>query len=188
MVARIFLLVLGAAHGLQLPGAMSPQVLGAARIPSPRMGLFDMVSGNLKQTARNLQQISDQRLARASQILIPCGTPMTAEEAIAQLEGWKAEIADDRYKFAECARANSLCKTTAEKGGLLLPIFRGQLAPQLEDVVFNEPIGKCYGPIATKRGLYLIYLHWVGEPKEGDGREKLIPRVIEKDESPARDI
>lgn len=76
-------------------------------------------------------------------------------QAIAQLEGWKAEIGDDRYKFAECARENSLCADTADKGGLLLPIFRGQLAPQLEDVIFNEPIGKCYGPIATKQAAAL---------------------------------
>lgn len=181
MLSRVLLLVLGVAHGLQLPAAVRPQgrAAAAARAAVPQLGLFDMVTGNLKQTARNLQQIADQRLARASIILIPCGTPITAAEAIAQLEGWKAEIGDDRYKFAECARANSLCKDTADKGGLLLPIFRGQLAPQLEDVIFNEEIGKCYGPIATKQGLHLIYLHWVGEPKDGDGREKLIPKVSE---------
>ena len=84
---------------------------------------------------------------------------------------WKEEIGDDEEKFAECARKNSECVTTAPRGGEIgfVTISR-QLPPQIDDVVFRqqkkgEEQPGVYGHIATPYGLHLIYLHSCGEPK-----------------------
>jgi len=45
------------------------------------MGLFE-----------NLKQMTDQRVAKVSHIMLKSGTPMPIEEALAKVESWKQEI------------------------------------------------------------------------------------------------
>jgi len=132
----------------------------AHRAPAVSLGLFDNVANAVKYMP--LQQMIDQRIARISQILMKTGGPMTAEQAFAQFDEWKAEIGDDPEKFTEVARRVS---EDDKKGEQFIATRLMQLPRQLDDVIFvRDPKPGVYGPIASKQGLHLIYLHFCGDP------------------------
>ena len=58
-------------------------------------------------------------------------------------------------EFAESAKKHSKCPSGAEGGGLG-EFNPGQMVPEFDAVVFNEEIGKVYGPIKTQFGYHLI--------------------------------
>ncbi len=64
----------------------------------------------------------------------------------------KIEGGDD---FAEVARANSTCPSSAE-GGALGEFGPGQMVKEFDDVVFSSELGKVHGPIRTQFGFHLI--------------------------------
>ena len=70
-----------------------------------------------------------------------------AEEALAKLRAG----AD----FAEVARAYS-DGPTAQTGGTLGTLHRGELAPELETAAFTTPVGEVSGIIQTNTGLNII--------------------------------
>ena len=111
-------------------------------------------------------------MATASHLLLKFGTKggkiATAKEAYALLDQWKAEAGSDEFKFAELVRAHSECDQTAAKGGALGFVFRGTLPPAICDVVFSEDPGRTYGPVATKEGVHLVYVHFCGTPRGED--------------------
>ena len=57
--------------------------------------------------------------------------------------------------FAESAKKHSKCPSGAE-GGSLGEFHPGQMVPEFDKVVFNEEIGKVYGPVKTQFGYHLI--------------------------------
>ena len=148
----------------------APAVGHGARAPSPTM------YGNLPKDSlvergrvtmnpmRNLMQMQDQRVAGVSQILLApgkCTLPLA--EAKALMVSWKEEIGDDAEKFAEKAKAESHCPT-GKDGGSLGFVVRGKCSEVFDDVIFKEEPGKVYGPVTTKAGLALLYLHSCREP------------------------
>ena len=86
-------------------------------------------------------------MARASarHILVP-----TAEKA----EELKKQIAEGA-DFAEIARANSTCPSSAQ-GGNLGEFSPGQMVREFNDVCFNEEVGVVHGPVKTQFGYHLI--------------------------------
>lgn len=40
----------------------------------------------------NMKQMTDQRVAKVGHVMLKSGTPMPIDEALAKVEGWKAEI------------------------------------------------------------------------------------------------
>ena len=113
----------------------------------------------------NLQQMSDQRVASASHIVLaPVKCTLPLEEAMDLLRTWKEEIGDDREKFAEKAKAESHCPTAAN-GGDLGFMVRQNLGQQFDDIMYNEEPGKVYGPFMSPKGLHLLMLHSCREPK-----------------------
>jgi len=152
----------GLAHGLRTP---LRQHVTAPRAPAVALGLFD----NLANVAKNLpiQQMIDQRVAAVSQILMKPGGPMTIEQAYAQFDAWKQQIGDDPDTFERVAQEHS----EDDQGGKKFFATRlKQLPPQLDDVIFvDDPQPGVYGPIASKQGLHLIYLHYCGDPTKMGG-------------------
>jgi len=128
------------------------------------MGLFDDIARATMHLP--VQQMIDQRVARVSHILMKPGGTMSITEAKAQFESWKEEIGGDEAKFAECARLNSEDEETKARGGEIGWVTRlKQLPPQLDEVVFvKDPVPGVYGPVGSKEGLHLVYLHYCGEP------------------------
>jgi peptidyl-prolyl cis-trans isomerase D len=105
---------------------------------------------------RSMSQMTDQRVARVSTIVIPFDTEKTLDEAYACFEAWKVEIGSDEEKFAEVARRESEDPASAPSGGDLGYVTRArQLPPQLDDVVFRdqkpgqEQTGVCTSPFCA---------------------------------------
>ena len=57
--------------------------------------------------------------------------------------------------FAGTARQYSQCPS-GKRGGDLGEFFRGQMVPEFDRVVFQEPLGKVHGPVKTQFGYHLI--------------------------------
>ena len=91
--------------------------------------------------ARNVKQMSDQRVGKAQHIMLKTteqgGKTGTIEEAYAKIEDWKARAGTDAGKFAEIAIAESEDEQTAKDGGDLGVILRGRLPRQLEDAIYD---------------------------------------------------
>jgi len=159
------LLMVGVACGIRLPAPSS-------RVSAPAM---QMQSWNPIQ---NLKQMADQRVAKISHCMLAAGTDMTLAQANAKMDAWKAEIGNDEAKFAEVAKRESECPTTAAAGGEVGVFPRGKMTTQLDELIFQEDVkpvefggtgGVVRGPIGTsfggKAGLSLIYVHTCWEPK-----------------------
>ena len=102
----------------------------------------------------------------------------TAEkDARAKVAGFKAELdktpaKDVPAKFAELAKANSACPSSA-KGGDLGEFTRGQMVKEFDEVAFKLPVGKVSDPVKTQFGHHLILV------------TKKTPAVEAKDGKPA---
>ena len=89
----------------------------------------------------------------------------------AQLDGVKdgAELA---VKFAELAKANSACPSSA-RGGDLGPFQHGAMVKEFDEVAFKLPEGKVSDPVKTQYGYHLLLV------------TKKFPAVEAKDGKPA---
>ena len=97
--------------------------------------------------------------------------------ALKKINDLKAQIdqapeAGRAAKFAELAKANSDCPSSA-KGGDLGPFQRGAMVPEFDKVAFSLPEGKVSDPVKTKFGYHLVLV------------TKRFPAVKAKDGKPA---
>ena len=98
---------------------------------------------------------------RASHILIThanahrAQTQRTKEDALAEIEGLKADI-DGGAEFADVARENSSCPSAAQ-GGDLGSFGRGAMVPAFEEAAFALGVGEVSGPVETDFGYHLIH-------------------------------
>eukprot|EP00967_Tisochrysis_lutea_P049380 scaffold60483_cov39-Tisochrysis_lutea.AAC.1 len=142
--------------------ASPAMLLSPSPPPTPSPPLAGL-SGFLGQIAKNMKQMTDQRVGRASHIML-----RPSASAAETLDGWKVEIADDEDKFQARARKSSQCRS-APRGGDLGFVTRGKLSPEFDEVIFEEEPGYVYGPIRTQFGYHLIYLHSCREPTSSGG-------------------
>ena len=75
------------------------------------------------------------------------------KELKAQLD--KVEAKDLPAKFAELAKANSACPSSA-KGGDLGAFTHGQMVKEFDEVAFRLPVGKVSEPVKTQFGYHLV--------------------------------
>lgn len=85
---------------------------------------------------------------------------MTDEAALAKIKELKAELdkasAEEKAaKFAELAKANSACPSSA-KGGDLGEFTHGQMVPEFDEVSFKQEVGQISEPVKTQFGYHLI--------------------------------
>ena len=153
---------------LQLAGGCALRT-GLARAPQsqPRIvmvgGYFDAIAKDpLGMLKNNLQQMSDQRVAQLSHVMLRTDaaalSQRTKGECFELLSSWKEVIGDDAERFARCARERSECASKSS-GGDLGWKSRAQMSKQFNDIAFVEEPGRVYGPIETDRGMHLLYLH-----------------------------
>ena len=67
----------------------------------------------------------------------------------------KIPAAEIQAKFAELAKANSACPSSA-KGGDLGEFSHGQMVPEFDEVAFKLPVDKVSDPVKTQFGYHLI--------------------------------
>ncbi|CAK8988368.1 Putative peptidyl-prolyl cis-trans isomerase dodo (PPIase dodo) (Rotamase dodo), partial [Durusdinium trenchii] len=79
----------------------------------------------------------------------------TAEEAIAQLREFQAQIGNDAKKFEEIAGSQSDCNSF-KHGGNLGSFGRQKMQKPFEDASFNLAVGEISGIIETDSGFHLI--------------------------------
>lgn len=80
--------------------------------------------------------------------------------AVAKIKDLKAQLdkvpeAEVAAKFAELAKANSACPSSA-KGGDLGEFTHGQMVPEFDEAAFKLPVNKVSDPIKTQFGYHLI--------------------------------
>ena len=99
------------------------------------------------------QKIIDEIVAKNA---AQAGAEQTALDKITAL---KAELSapeiDVPAKFAELAKANSECPSSA-KGGDLGEFTHGQMVPEFDKAAFELPVGQVSEPVKTKFGYHLI--------------------------------
>ena len=83
-----------------------------------------------------------------------------AKEVLAKINALKAELdktpaKDVAAKFAELAKDNSACPSSA-KGGDLGEFTHGQMVKEFDEVAFSLPVGKVSDPVKTQFGYHLI--------------------------------
>ena len=66
----------------------------------------------------------------------------------------KQQIADGA-DFADVARENSTCPSSAQ-GGDLGTFGPGMMVPEFDKVVFSSEVGKVHGPVKTQFGYHLL--------------------------------
>lgn len=71
-----------------------------------------------------------------------------------QCKDLKQQIADGT-DFADVAAEHSKCPS-GRNGGDLGTFSQGQMVPEFDTVVFNDPIGEVHGPIKTQFGYHLL--------------------------------
>ena len=97
-------------------------------------------------------------------------------DALSKITSLKAELSapgvDVPAKFAELARSNSDCPSSA-KGGDLGEFTHGQMVPEFDKAAFELPIGQVSDPVKTQFGYHLILV------------TKKTPAEAAKDDAPA---
>ena len=84
----------------------------------------------------------------------------SAAEALKKIKDLKAQLdktpaKDVAAKFAELAKDNSACPSSA-KGGDLGEFSHGQMVKEFDEVAFKLPVGKVSDPVKTQFGYHLI--------------------------------
>ncbi len=119
---------------------------------------------------------------RVSQILVrvPPGTTPGREAVLrARAEGILARLHKGE-DFGKLAKALSEDKASADKGGELAPLGRGQSDPAFEKAAFALKVGEVSGVVATRFGFHLIKLlgRTASERKPYDAIEKRVKEYV----------
>ncbi len=100
--------------------------------------------------------------------------------ALAKVKSFKAEIEkakDVPAKFAELAKANSMCPSSA-KGGDLSEFTRGQMVKEFDEVAFSLPVGKVSDPVKTQFGYHIILVTAKTPAVEAKGDKPASPEKV----------
>lgn len=105
-------------------------------------------------------------------ILLPAADEARTKALLAQLKAAK----DVKAAFIAAARKDSADQPTADQGGLLGWIEKGQSWPELENAAFSAKDKSLVGPVATEAGLHLLYVEG-HQPAKSRSYDEVKPNV-----------
>ena len=118
-----------------------------------QQALFDHVTRGVRFTDAEAKKYYDDN---ASQFQVPAGR--TASHILvptkAEADRIRAEVTPEN--FAQLAKENSTDTGSAQQGGNLGPIQKGQLVPEFEKVAFSLKDGQISQPVKTQFGWHII--------------------------------
>ena len=118
-----------------------------------QQALFDHVTRGVRFTDADAKKYYDDN---ASQFKVPAGR--TASHILvptkAEADRIRAEVTPEN--FAQLAKENSTDTGSAQQGGNLGPIQKGQLVPEFEKVAFSLKDGQISQPVKTQFGWHII--------------------------------
>ncbi|MDN3519368.1 peptidylprolyl isomerase [Aquisalimonas lutea] len=106
---------------------------------------------------QNPEHFRTPDLAEVRHILI-AGHPedlKEREQARTTAEGLIAELKADPEAFPRLAKAHSRCPS-ADNGGLLGQVSKGETVPEFEDAVLRLPVGLGEQPVKTRYGFHVV--------------------------------
>ena len=98
------------------------------------------------------------------------------QELKAQLD--KVPAAELAAKFAELAKANSACPSSA-KGGDLGEFTHGQMVKEFDEVAFKNPVNKVSDPVKTQFGYHLVMVTKKTPAVEAKGDKPAEPEKVQ---------
>lgn len=90
----------------------------------------------------------------------------------------KVPAAELAVKFAEAAKENSECPSSA-KGGDLGPFTRGAMVPEFDKAAFTLPVGKLSEPIKTQFGYHLLLVTSKTPEVKAEGDKPASPEKVQ---------
>jgi foldase protein PrsA len=118
-----------------------------------QQALFDHVTRGVRFTDAEARKYYEEN---ASQFKVPAGR--TASHILvatkAEADRIRAEVTPQN--FAQLAKENSTDTGSAQQGGNLGPIQKGQLVPEFEKVAFSLKDGEISQPVKTQFGWHII--------------------------------
>ncbi|WP_299200725.1 nitrogen fixation protein NifM [uncultured Amphritea sp.] len=88
----------------------------------------------------------------------------SADQAFARICEIRDRVFKKRSRFKEQAQKHSECPT-ALHGGKIGEVERGQLYPELDEVLFTLPAGQISEPVQSSIGFHLLYCTEVNPPR-----------------------
>jgi parvulin-like peptidyl-prolyl isomerase len=118
-----------------------------------QQALFEHVTRGIRFTDAEARTYYDEN---AAQFKVPAGRTAShiLVETEAEADRIRAEVTPEN--FAELAKENSTDTGSAQQGGSLGPIQKGQLVPEFEKVAFSLDDGQISQPVKTQFGWHII--------------------------------
>jgi len=137
-----------------------------------RMWLENLRSnGTLKTSEDEIRDYHRRNPLQLEVRHILCASPVEAEELAKKARGGAG--------FAALARDRSLDAASAADGGRMTPSIRGEVIPELEDIVFKMMVGEVGGPIKSKFGYHVLKKESERKVDLGEAHDR-IARIMEK--------
>jgi peptidyl-prolyl cis-trans isomerase D len=128
-----------------------------------------------------------ERPAQAEVRIVAVDKAPTAADTAASLEqarDVRREIVEEGADFAEVAARESEDEASAQQGGSLGTVTRGQTVPAFEEALWAAPVGEVTEPVLTEYGYHLIRVDSRTD-EEAEASHILVPirRTLESEDS-----
>lgn len=158
------------------------QILGNKVIGIQVKGQIVVTEDEIKKHyEENYGEVDAGKEIRIAHILIPFDSPEAAEKA-RELAVETAEKARSGEDFGELAKKYSKDTVSAERGGDLGYVKKGDLVVSLEEAVKETPVGEIAGPVESPAGFHVIKVLDKREPGESsidDAREEIRQKIFQ---------
>ena len=135
----------------------------------PTLGITD--TDVTAELSKNAEHYKPKKQVRARHILVKTeeGKPESDAAGKKKIDELLAKTRAPGADFAEIAKANSDCPSSAQ-GGDLGFFSSGMMVKPFEDAAFSLPAGKISEPVKTQFGYHIIKVEEVKEPKADDSK------------------